>query len=122
LNPEGETPMNSKTFDRMSFLLKSDNPLTHKSKGYQLYFNSVKIFLGNAYLTIPNVFKRTGWIGGIVLFVIVALLNCVSMSMVMTTASKKSTLSNKIASFSSLAQKVLGTKGKIVSDISVLLL
>ena len=82
----GETPISTQSFNRMSHLFKSKDEIVCKSKPYQSYFNSVKIFLGNAYLTIPNVFKRTGWIGGIVLLTVIALLNCISMSMVMKSA------------------------------------
>lgn len=117
----GETPLSEQSFNRMSHLFHSQDEIVYKSKPYQSYFNSTKIFLGNAYLTIPNVFKRTGWIGGIILFSVIALLNCISMSMVMKAAQKKSTLTNKISSFSALAAKTTGRTGKVISDLSVFL-
>ena len=51
-----------------------------KSTNLQSYMNSVKIFLGNVYLTIPNVFSKTGWLGGLMLYCIVALLNTYTMT------------------------------------------
>ena len=49
------------------------------SNSFQSYVNSVKIFLGNTYLTIPAVFSKTGWAGGIFLYVSVALMNAYTM-------------------------------------------
>ena len=46
----------------------------------QSYLNSVKIFLGNVYLTIPNVFSHTGYLGGIMLYTLVAALNTYTMT------------------------------------------
>ena len=51
-----------------------------KSNKFQSYINSVKIFLGNVYLTIPNVFSKTGWLGGIMLYSLVAVLNTYTMT------------------------------------------
>lgn len=40
---------------------------------------SAKLCYGNAYLSIPNVFSKTGWLGGIFLFCMVGLLNIYTM-------------------------------------------
>lgn len=45
--------------------------------------NSVKIFLGNVYLTIPAVFSKTGLIGGIILYSTIALLNTYTMGLIL---------------------------------------
>ena len=54
-----------------------------KSSNFQSFMNSVKLFLGNVYLTIPNVFSKTGWLGGIMLYSIVALLNSYTMTQIL---------------------------------------
>jgi hypothetical protein len=41
--------------------------------------NSAKLAYGNAYLSIPNVFSYTGWLGGIILFCVVGSLNIYTM-------------------------------------------
>lgn len=50
------------------------------SNNLQSYVNSVKIFLGNVYLTIPAVFSHTGLAGGIGLYSMVAALNTYTMT------------------------------------------
>jgi hypothetical protein len=56
------------------------------SSNFQAYMNSVKIFLGNVYLTIPNVFSHVGWLGGITLYSLVALLNTYTMTSILEVA------------------------------------
>ena len=46
-----------------------------KSSDFQSWMNSAKLAYGNAYLSIPNVFSKTGWLGGLILFSIVGVLN-----------------------------------------------
>lgn len=41
--------------------------------------NSAKLCYGNAYLSIPNVFSKTGWLGGLILFPTVGVLNIYTM-------------------------------------------
>jgi hypothetical protein len=50
--------------------------------------NSIKIFLGNVYLTIPSVFVKTGLAGGILLYSVVALLNSYTMISMIHVADK----------------------------------
>ena len=50
-----------------------------QSSDFQSFMNSAKLCYGNAYLSIPNVFSKTGWLGGICLFVITGLLNIYTM-------------------------------------------
>ena len=50
-----------------------------QSSDFQSFMNSAKLCYGNAYLSIPNVFSKTGWLGGILLFVITGLLNIYTM-------------------------------------------
>lgn len=54
-----------------------------KSNAYQSYFNSVKIFLGNVFLTMPNVFKETGWLGGLLLYSMIAAMNAYTMNQIL---------------------------------------
>jgi hypothetical protein len=37
--------------------------------------------LGNSFLIIPIIFSRTGWLGGLILFAVVGILNTYSMAM-----------------------------------------
>ena len=50
-----------------------------QSAPWQSWINSAKLCFGNAYLSIPNVFSKTGWLGGIVLFSIIGALNIYTM-------------------------------------------
>ncbi len=50
-----------------------------KSTAFQSYMNSIKIFLGNVYLTMPNVFSKTGWLGGILLYSGICVINTYTM-------------------------------------------
>jgi hypothetical protein len=50
-----------------------------KSTGFQSFMNSIKVFIGNVYLTIPNVFEQTGIVGGILLYSTIAALNSYTM-------------------------------------------
>lgn len=96
-----------------------------QSNNFQSYVNSVKIFLGNVYLTIPAVFSKTGLIGGIILYVTVALLNTYTMGTIIEVAkdvSKKRTATGEIKnvkSYSDLGNRLTGKKGKIIVDIAM---
>ena len=50
-----------------------------RSSDFQSFMNSAKLCYGNAYLSIPNVFSKTGWLGGIILFTFIGLLNIYTM-------------------------------------------
>ena len=50
-----------------------------QSSDFQSFMNSAKLCYGNAYLSIPNVFSKTGWLGGLILFPAVGLLNIYTM-------------------------------------------
>lgn len=81
--------------------------------------NSVKIFLGNVYLTIPNVFSQVGWLGGITLYSLVALLNTYTMTSILEVAKiyseKKDEKGQKseVKSYTDLAQRIHGKPGQI---------
>ena len=82
--------------------------------------NSIKIFLGNVYLTIPSVFSHTGIVGGIVLYCLVALLNSYTMTQILEVAemySKKEDKNGKrteVKSYTDLSERVHGKPGKII--------
>jgi len=82
--------------------------------------NSVKIFLGNVYLTIPAVFSKTGIVGGIVLYCLVALLNTYTMTQILEVAdiySRKEGKDGKrseVKSYTDLSQRVHGKVGKVI--------
>ena len=52
------------------------------STNFQTFLNCVKMFLGNTFLTIPAVFKATGWLGGLILYVFIGILNTYSMAII----------------------------------------
>ena len=81
--------------------------------------NSVKVFLGNVYLTIPHVFSHTGWLGGIMLYSIVALLNTYTMTQILEVSriyslkrDEATGEAREVKSYTDLSERVHGTKGK----------
>jgi amino acid permease len=77
--------------------------------------NTSKLFFGNAYLSIPNTFKYTGWLGGLTLFTVVGPINCYTMLLNLKVADKHP----EVKSYSGLGKKVFGLTGKIIVDISI---
>jgi hypothetical protein len=68
--------------DKMSMLSTNQiEELTNRkqSSDFQSFVNSCKLCFGNAYLSIPNVFSLTGWLGGIFLMSFVGALNIYTM-------------------------------------------
>ena len=82
--------------------------------------NSVKIFLGNVYLTIPSVFSKTGIVGGIALYCMVAILNSFTIIQILEVAdmySKKEDKNGKrseVKSYTDLSERVHGKIGKVI--------
>ena len=76
---------------------------------------SAKLCFGSAYLTIPNVFSKTGWLGGIFLYFTVALLNIYTMLQELDVASRYP----RLHSYSEIGGKVFGKWGKTGIDISI---
>jgi len=93
-----------------------------KSSPIQSYLNSAKLFFGNAYLTIPSVMMRTGVVGGIFIYLMVAFLNLVSMLMICKVAEKRSTPTAPIRSLSHLGENIFGKRGKIAVDSAIVVL
>lgn len=85
------------------------------SNNFQAYMNTAKLFFGNAYLSIPNTFIHTGFIGGLILFVFIGIINCYTMILNLVVADRYP----RIPSYSELSKKVFGKKGKMVVDISI---
>ena len=77
--------------------------------------NTAKLNFGNAYLSIPNVFTKTGWLGGLVLFSMVGLLNIYTMMQNLLVAERHPTLH----SYSQIGGKIFGKWGKIGVDIPI---
>ena len=81
--------------------------------------NSVKIFLGNVYLTIPNIFSHVGWLGGITLYSLVALLNSYTMTSILDVAKIYSEKEDskgqrqEVKSYTDLAERIHGKAGKV---------
>jgi solute carrier family 36 (proton-coupled amino acid transporter) len=82
--------------------------------------NSVKIFLGNVYLTIPSVFSKTGIVGGIMLYSLVAVLNTYTMTQILYVADAYSRKEDKngklteVKSYTDLSERVHGKVGKVI--------
>ena len=86
-----------------------------QSSNFQSFMNTVKLFFGNAYLSIPNTFVFAGLIGGILMFSLVGALNCYTMIQILKVAERHPS----IGSYSQMSLKVFGKKGKIVVDVSI---
>ena len=83
--------------------------------------NSVKLFLGAVYLTIPNVFSHTGWLGGILLYTTIAVLNTYTMTQILYVAGvyslkrdPQTRMTSEVKSYTDLSERVHGKWGKIV--------
>ena len=70
---------------------------------------------GNAYLSIPNVFSKTGWLGGICLFLVIGLINIYTMIIQIKIAEKHP----KLHSYSEIGGKIFGKRGKLAVDIPI---
>mmetsp|Transcript_560 Transcript_560/g.751 ORF Transcript_560/g.751 Transcript_560/m.751 type:complete len:310 (+) Transcript_560:71-1000(+) len=86
-----------------------------KSSDLQSWFNSAKLAFGNAFLSIPNVFSKTGWLGGVILFIIVGLLNIHTMMQNLLVAERHP----RLHSYSEIGGKVFGKWGKIAVDVPI---
>ena len=82
----------------------------------QLFMVTVKLFFGISYLSMPNTFAHCGLIGGIMLFSIVIVMNGITMMQLLKTAE----LYDKVLSYSDLGLRVLGPKGKTLTDVCIL--
>jgi len=80
--------------------------------------NNVKVFLDFDFLTIPHVFSQTGWLGGIMLYCLIAALNLFTMTQVLAVAKTYSERKDKagetrvITSYTELAERIHGKLGK----------
>ena len=77
--------------------------------------NSAKLAYGNAYLSIPNVFSKTGWLGGIILFSVVGILNIYTMMQNLLVAERHP----RLHSYSEIGGKVFGKWGKVAVDVPI---
>ena len=77
--------------------------------------NSAKLCYGSAYLSIPSVFAKTGWLGGIILFSIVGLLNIYTMMQNLLVAERHP----RLHSYSEIGGKVFGKWGKVAVDTAI---
>ena len=86
-----------------------------RSSDFQSFMNSCKLAYGNAYLSIPNVFSKTGWLGGLILFSIVGILNIYTMMQNLVVAERHP----RLHSYSEIGGKVFGKWGKIAVDVPI---
>ena len=73
------------------------------------------MILGNAYLTIPSVFALTGWLGGLILFPTLGILNIYTMILNCDLAE----FYPQAHSYTEIGFLVGGWKGKIVTQIAI---
>ena len=86
-----------------------------KSSDFQSWMNSAKLNYGNAYLSIPNVFSKTGWLGGLLLFSLTGLLNIYTMMQNLLVAERHP----RLHSYSEIGGKIFGKWGKLAVDIPI---
>ena len=102
---------------------EKDGQQPQLSSSFKSFINSCKIFLGNTFLTIPYVFKHTGWLGGIVLYSVIALFSTYTMKILMDVShglSKQVQDDGKtrnVRTLSEVALRVQGKTGKILVDV-----
>jgi hypothetical protein len=84
-----EVNLGNNTTSNNEDLIKKDRDIDTESRikqfgklnnSFQSYFSTLKIFIGNTFLTIPVIFCYTGWLGGILLYGLIALLSLYTMS------------------------------------------
>ena len=80
--------------------------------------NTMKLDFGNAYLSIPNVFSKTGIIGGLMLFTVIGLLNIYTMMQCLLVAERHP----KMHSYSELGKRLFGKVGKVFTDIPIIIM
>ena len=86
-----------------------------QSSNFQSYINTVKLYFGNAYISLPNTFMYSGWLGGMILILTVGVINCYTMLLNIYVAERYP----EISSYSLLAKKIYGKNGKLIVDISI---
>jgi len=86
-----------------------------KSSDLQSFANCCKLCFGNAYLSIPQVFSLTGWLGGIFLMSLVGSLNIYTMRQNLDLHDRHP----ETHSYSEIANKITNKWGKLVVDISI---
>ena len=86
-----------------------------RSSDFQSFMNSAKLAYGNAYLSIPNVFSKTGWLGGIILFSFVGILNIYTMMQNLIVAERHP----RLHSYSEIGKQVFGKWGKVAVDVAI---
>jgi amino acid permease len=97
----------------------SESSTTEKklSSDFQIFANNIKIFLGNIYLTMPSVFNKTGWLGGILMYSMIAALNTYTMTSMLKVVDVIAAKKGEVKSYSDLSRKIFGKKGKLITDI-----
>jgi len=75
----------------------------------------IKLYIGNAYMSIPNTFSYTGFIGGIVLFSVVGAINCYTMLQILYISDRH----HGVPSYSELGNRIYGQKGKLLIAVSI---
>ena len=116
----GSILMNASNGESASFYssdkqLQEEAENRRKSSDFQSWMNSAKLAYGNAYLSIPNVFSKTGWLGGIVLFSLVGVLNIYTMMQNLIVAERYP----RLHSYSEIGGKIFGKWGKIAVDVPI---
>lgn len=89
--------------------------------------NTVKTFLGNTLLTIPAVFKETGFIGGSILYGFCCILNVYTTITMIEVAHglAKKRLPNgevkQVKTYTDLAERMQGKKGRNIANVALII-
>ena len=84
---------------------------------FQSLMVTIKLFFGLSYLSMPNTFRLTGIVGGVILMFTVALINLITMQQVLKVATKHP----GVKSYSELGMRVLGKRGKYCVDLCTII-
>mmetsp|Transcript_9093 Transcript_9093/g.6443 ORF Transcript_9093/g.6443 Transcript_9093/m.6443 type:complete len:96 (-) Transcript_9093:893-1180(-) len=77
--------------------------------------NLFKLYFGTACLTVPNIFSKTGWLGGSLLLGVVGIINCYTMWQMIEVVQEYP----RVRTYSQLADTMYGKTGKLLLDISI---
>ena len=109
------TTVSSPTKIEDEFPVENNEATKKLSTPFQSWMTTAKLCFGNAYLSIPNVFTFTGWLGGAILFGAIGSINIYTMHQNLHVAEKFP----GIHSYSEMVFKVYGKWGKRCIDTCI---
>ena len=109
------TTVSSPTKIEKALLSESNEAPKKLSSPFQSWMTTAKLCFGNGYLSVPNVFTFTGWLGGFVLFGTIGSLNIYTMHQNLHVAERYP----GIHSYSEMVFNVYGKWGKRSVDVCI---